>query len=115
MAIVLDVLVAGVVAGGVAGGVVMASRPRGGRSGSGGTRGVGPGENGHSTSSTAEAPSAARTPGAVAASNGGPTEAGSGRGAERELTGGGGGARGSGARSRSRRSGAGSRSRAPPP
>jgi ribonuclease Y len=31
MAIVLDVLVAGVVAGGVAGGVVMASRPRGGR------------------------------------------------------------------------------------
>ena len=31
MAIVLDVLVAGVVAGGVAGGVVMAARPRGGR------------------------------------------------------------------------------------
>src|SRR4051812_26365042 len=113
MAIVLDVLVAGVVAGGVAGGVVMASRPRAGRSGSGGRRGVGPGENGHSTSSTAEAPSAARTPGAVAASNGGPAEAGSRRESERELTGVGDGARSSGAGSGSRSSGTDSGSRAP--
>src|SRR4051794_21682149 len=36
MAIVLDVLVAGVVAGGVAGGVVLAGRPRGARAGSNG-------------------------------------------------------------------------------
>jgi ribonuclease Y len=67
MAIVLDVLVAGVVAGGVAGGVVMASRPRGGRLHAPARGNAGPGGNGGTPAAAQPDTSARRDPAGGAA------------------------------------------------
>src|SRR3954470_15796313 len=85
MAIVLDVLVAGVVAGGVAGGVVLASRPRLARrtgeplpAGAGSGRG---GSRGDSANGGAVSPRSSRDEEATAASRGEHTRAAGGDGA----------------------------------